>query len=490
VIPKISLGTSMSGLMSYLTDVDPERTHNVHQDPRLVAADPVVMAWYGGGVLSQADGRAVGRILDEPRVAFRVPDVTRDGHTYKHVWHTSLTLRPGEGPLSDARWAGLSEEFLTRMGFLAEGKAPVRYGVVRHGPNAGGGDHVHIAVSLVREDGTKASTWNDRPRAQAICRDLEREHGMLITAGRAEGRVSRGVSRAELERQARVGGAEPERRLLARVVRATAATAGSEAEFVAGLRAAGVRAEPWFAKGRTDIVEGYRVAARPEPGRAPVWLGGRRLSPDLSLPRLRLSQGWPDTAQDAAAAVNAWRGTHPATRRAPRLVPEAVWRARAGEVAGLRAWLDGLPAGDPAWTAGAGELAGVFAAWAVTAEGGAPGPLSAAADRLGQLASVRSSEAGPRPVGMPSGRGAARLVASAVRGGRGSVAQVALLAQLRDAAVAVRGAGQAEALARQAAVEAQNALTRLTAVAAPARTGSGRGQPVRVVEQGRGGWGR
>jgi hypothetical protein len=67
---------------------------------------------------------------------------------------------------------------------------------------------------------------------------------------------------------------------------------------------------------------------------------------------------------------------------------------------------------------------------------------------------------------------------------------VALLAQLRDAAVAVRGAGQAEALARQAAVEAQNALTKLTAVATPARTGSGRGRPVRVVEQGRGGWGR
>jgi hypothetical protein len=384
----------------------------------------------------------------------------------------------------------LSEEFLTRMGFLAEGKAPVRYAVVRHGPNAGGGDHVHIAVSLVREDGTKASTWNDRPRAQAICRDLEREHGLLITAGRAEGRVSRGVSRAELERQARVGGAEPERRLLARVVRATAATAGTEAEFVAGLRAAGVRAEPWFAKGRTDIVEGYRVAARPEPGRAPVWLGGRRLSPDLSLPRLRLSQGWPDTAQDAAAAVNAWRGTHPATRRAPRLVPEAVWRARAGEVAGLRAWLDGLPAGIRRGRRVRGSWRGCSRRGRSAAEGGAPGPLSAAADRLGQLASVRSSEAGPRPVGMPSGRGAARLVASSVRGGRGSVAQVALLAQLRDAAVAVRGAGQAEALARQAAVEAQNALAKLTAVAAPARAGSGRGQPVRVVGQGRGGWGR
>jgi hypothetical protein len=159
-------------------------------------------------------------------------------------------------------------------------------------------------------------------------------------------------------------------------------------------------------------------------------------------------------------------------------------------VAGLRAWLDGLPAGDPAWTAGAGELAGVFAAWAVTAEGGAPGPLSAAADRLGQLASVRSSEAGPRPVGMPSGRGAARLVAASVRGGRGSVAQVALLAQLRDAAVAVRGAGQAEALARQAAVEAQNALTRLTAPGTPRTPPAARTRPVRVVEQGRGGWGR
>jgi hypothetical protein len=279
--------------------------------------------------------------------------------------------------------------------------------------------------------------------------------------------VSRGVSRAELERQARVGGAEPERRLLARVVRATAATAGSEAEFVAGLRAAGVRAEPWFAKGRTDIVEGYRVAARPEPGRAPVWLGGRRLSPDLSLPRLRLSQGWPDTPQDAAAAVNAWRGMHPATRRAPRLVPESVWRARAGRWRGCGPGWMVCRRGIRRGRRGRGNLAGVFAAWAVTAEGGAPGPLSAAADRLGQLASVRSSEAGPRPVGMPSGRGAARLVAVSVRGGRGSVAQVALLAQLRDAAVAVRGAGQAEALARQAAVEAQNALTRLTAPGTP-----------------------
>ena len=53
------------------------------------------------------------------------------------------------------------------MGFTeASGKAPCRWVAVRHGLSKNGNDHVHIAVSLVREDGTKAMTHNDYKRAQ------------------------------------------------------------------------------------------------------------------------------------------------------------------------------------------------------------------------------------------------------------------------------------------------------------------------------------
>jgi hypothetical protein len=43
------------------------------------------------------------------------------------------------------------------------GKADCRWVAVRHGLSTNGNDHIHIAVSLVREDRTKASVHNDRP---------------------------------------------------------------------------------------------------------------------------------------------------------------------------------------------------------------------------------------------------------------------------------------------------------------------------------------
>lgn len=88
-----------------------------------------------------------------------------------HIWHCFLTLHPDEAALSDETWATLAREFVDEMGFTAaSGKAACRWVAVRHGVNAGGGDHIHIAVNLVREDGTKASVWRDWPRAQAAAR--------------------------------------------------------------------------------------------------------------------------------------------------------------------------------------------------------------------------------------------------------------------------------------------------------------------------------
>ena len=94
MIPKVTRGRSLGGLMGYLVDTDQERTANVHTEPHLVAGDPAVMAWYGDGELSKADGYAIAKVLDEPRRSFMV-DVPKG-----HVWHCSLSLRADEGRLA------------------------------------------------------------------------------------------------------------------------------------------------------------------------------------------------------------------------------------------------------------------------------------------------------------------------------------------------------------------------------------------------------
>jgi hypothetical protein len=88
------------------------------------------------------------------------------------VWHCSLSLPPGEGPLSDEQWAAISEDFISRMDFADP--SPGRWVAIRHGESRAGNDHVHLVVGLVREDGRPAKTWNDRPRAQRIAGELER----------------------------------------------------------------------------------------------------------------------------------------------------------------------------------------------------------------------------------------------------------------------------------------------------------------------------
>ena len=101
----------------------------------------------------------------------------------------------------------IAQDFADRMGFtesmstVASGKAACRWVAVRHGLSTNGNDHVHIAVSLVREDGTKASTHNDFMKAQQVCRDLERDFGLEQLESRDRGLGERGVKPAERARR-------------------------------------------------------------------------------------------------------------------------------------------------------------------------------------------------------------------------------------------------------------------------------------------------
>lgn len=466
-MPNVTRGDDLPGLMAYLAG--PGRA-NEHTEPHLVGGDPAVLAWWDDVQLDHAAARAIGRHLDQPHRAFGV-DVPGG-----HVWHVSLSLPAEEGRVPDEKWAAVTAAFMERMhgpsgGDETEGgKAPLRWVAVHHGPSKAGNDHVHIAACLVREDGTKATTWNDRPRSQKVARDLEVKYGLQVLESRNRDRGERGISRPELERQNRLNLPEPERRTLARAVRACATAAADEAEFVRRVRGAGMIAHPRFAAGSGDsVVTGYAVAFRPPGGDQPFWLGGTNLAPDLSLPRLR--EAWPDSPGHAEAAVAEWtaakrnRATKPG--REAREPTVADWDRYTAEAGALRERLRTVPADDVAtWATVAGDIAGVFAAWSRRVEGSTPGPLAAASDALARSAAVRAHVVkGRRPVG-PSVRGAAMLLSSIAAGGRGPVAEAVLLRTLANLAKAVHDAHDATGDARRAAEIAQVARRELAAVGA------------------------
>lgn len=480
MMPNVVRGDRMGGLMVYLTG--PGRA-NEHTEPHLVAGDPSMMAWHDDNELGRDDALAIARHLDRPRRAFEV-DVTGG-----HVWHCSLSLRAEEGQLTDEKWREVSEGFMAKMGFDDhEGtKAPTRWVAVRHGVSKAGNDHVHLVVNLVREDGTRASIHNDHVRAQRACRELEAEHGLQQLESASRERASVGYDPAEREADARRrarGKFEGERRsgvekrswwglekaerdgliaaqtrddqprwALARTVRGCATAAGDEAEFVRRLRRQGVLVRPRLAEGTQDVISGYSVAAKPEPGERPIWYGGGHLARDLTLPRLRGE--WTDTADGAMAAAAEWtaakRGRRPAAPgREIREPDPALWREVGQDLETLREQLRSVPIEDrDTWARVARQTSGAFAAWSTRVEA-TPGPLAATSDALARTGELRRKPVAPQRAGMPSASGAAMLLISAAKGGRGAVAQAILLRQLANLAKAVYDMHQADQDARRA----------------------------------------
>jgi len=455
MIPNVTRGANVTGLLSYLVG---EGRANEHTEQHLVAGDPAIMAVAGYAALDRAAVAAIGRSLDAPRKAFEV-EVLRsvrvtDPETGEavaakvpgHVWHCSLSLAAGEGQQSDEVWGEIAQTFMDRMGFTeASGKAACRWVAIRHGLSKAGNDHIHIAVTLVREDGTKASTHNDFPRAQSVCRELETQFGFEQLEARGTGRGERGVKPAEREKAQRTGRVEPDVHRLERCVRAAAAASVEEGEFVRRLRQAGLLVRPRFAAGRDDVISGYSVALRPAGDSRPVWYGGGRLARDLTLPRLR--EGWPDRVESAQAGVEEWRATaknpwrcRPANPGREQDTPgPELWETYTTEIGALRSRLREVPVTDRAgWAHAAREAAGVFAAWSQRMEP-VPGPLAETSRALARSAHIRAHVSRPKPVALGSGANAAMLLlqAATIAGGQEKAALALLLRQLGRTTVAI-----------------------------------------------------
>jgi hypothetical protein len=320
VIAKITRGTSIRCLVEYL--FGPGK-HNEHKNPHVVARDALLDDVPEGQQLTAAQVREVWETIDAPRAIHQVPTGTRSrvkvlaGQTPLGgldldperkrvpgvVWQLSLTNAADDRLLREVEWAEIAHKAMEVMSFTeASGKAPVRWVAMRHGPSPGGNDHIHIAVSLVREDGTKPSVYRDYVKMSAFAAEVERQYGLTqVDDRKTVGHP--GLTQAEIERAKREGSPEPDRIRLARIVREIARNNKGEAEFVQRLREAGVSLRPRFAQDETERVVGYSVGLEGRTGKT-IWFGGGSLDRDLSLSRLR--EFWEVSPAETAAAVRYW----------------------------------------------------------------------------------------------------------------------------------------------------------------------------------------
>ena len=372
MIAKITRGDEMGGLVRYL--LGPGRA-NEHTGMRVVAAGTGIDVAVGE-TLSDEQRRHLVDQLDGPYLMAGPPEVGGG-----HVWHLSLTNPSGDRKLSDQEWGDAVRTAMRALDFddgQPEGRAPAPWVAIHHGASTAGNDHVHVAVSLVREDGTRASNWQDRVKASAVCRELEERYGLTVVDGRTAGSKP-GVTRGEDEKAKRVGAVAPDRVRLERLVRASASSSRDEGEFVRRLRSDGVLCRPRYAKDTQRVVVGYSVAAGGSS--KPVWFGGGKLAKDLTLPALRA--GWRSIDDQGAA----WRADVGAGGREKVVIGSEAWEDGAKRARAVTDRLAKVPIEDrAAWASAARDGAGVFAALSRRFEGDRPGALAAAADMLARSA--------------------------------------------------------------------------------------------------------
>lgn len=498
MIAKITHGDRFGGLMVYLAGDGREEEHT---DQHLIAGDPALMAMHGGEHLDRDGALAIAHDLDRHRrvtgtrvVSGRrrydseVGDYVSTGRGDEHVWQCSLSLGPDEGSLSDEKWSAIAHEFMAGMGFddASDPREPARWVAVRHGLSSGGNDHIHLVASVIRPDGTKVAGYRDYRRASAVVHELEKRHGLKVVEGRTDRFTAneRGYTqpedfeqRATRRAQGKTGAEvrspdELVRHDVHRRVRAAAAAAADEAEFVRRLREGGLGVRPRFAKGTDEVVIGYSVRLPAREGQdASRWFAGGKIARDLSLPALRDAGGWSSTPEGAAAAAAEWRAggrelAPVAPGRETRPVREVDWRRWYQRTDELLAQLGASGDNPHVWAQAAGEAAGALAAWSCRVEGEAGGALGNASRALARSAWIaRQPSQRPRGVTDRLHLGDVAVMLAAAPGRKSATLDAALLAQVMRLAQAVHAAHTTAGRTGEAARLAGRVRTDLAAVA-------------------------
>jgi hypothetical protein len=282
VIARIMKGRFVAGLLYYL--YGPGKSDE-HENPHLVAGwrDPIAALEPPVKRNGDRDFRRLTGLLNAPLDAIGRCDQPGT------VWHCVLSAAPADRLLTDVEWNAIATGFMDQMG-LAPRDDPYGIGwvAVRHGLSAGGIDHIHIAATLARQDGTLPDIHNDFLRARKACQVIEQQYGLTATAP-ADRTAAVRPTRAETEQTQRHAQNEPPRITLRRLAQEAAATAATEQDFFARLRNAGALIRERTSTTDPGQITGYAIALPSHHAKhgQPVWFGGGKLAPDLTLPRLR-----------------------------------------------------------------------------------------------------------------------------------------------------------------------------------------------------------
>ncbi|MFJ6849690.1 relaxase/mobilization nuclease domain-containing protein [Streptomyces sp. NPDC091271] len=277
MVPDVSTGSDSRGLIAYL--FGPGR-RDEHTNPHIVAA------WDMAGAPDPGRDPAATYSQLARRLDHHVDLRTRELGGKKppqHVWHCPVRTAPGDRYLTDTEWAEVARRVVHATGIAPDGdEKACRWIAVRHAD-----DHIHIMATTVRADGRRPRTHQDGRRAQAECRRIETEFGLrrLKSGDLTAPRTPTGAERAKAERQ---GQTVTARQWLRERAYAVAAAVHTEADYFTVLQSLGIKVKTRLGPESGDVI-GYSVAAPSDTNSAgePVWYGGSKLAPDLSINRLR-----------------------------------------------------------------------------------------------------------------------------------------------------------------------------------------------------------
>ncbi|MFG3405866.1 relaxase/mobilization nuclease domain-containing protein [Streptomyces sp. NPDC048142] len=302
MVPDVSTGSDSRGLIAYL--FGPGR-RDEHTNPHIVAA------WDMTGAPDPGRDPAVTYSQLARRLDHHVDLRTRELGGKKppqHVWHCPVRTAPGDRYLTDTEWAEVARRVVHATGIAPDGdEKACRWIAVRHAD-----DHIHIMATTVRADGRRPRTHQDGRRAQAECRRIEAEFGLrrLKSGDLTAPRTPTGAERAKAERQ---GQTITARQWLRERAYAVAAAVHTEADYFTVLQSLGIKVKTRLGPESGDVI-GYSLAAPGDTNSAgePVWYGGSKLAPDLSINRLREhlpDQDVADRPRFAADPAEPWQHT-------------------------------------------------------------------------------------------------------------------------------------------------------------------------------------
>nr|WP_237514560.1 relaxase/mobilization nuclease domain-containing protein [Streptomyces sp. SID4945] len=259
------------------------------------------------------------------------------------VWHCPVRAAPEDPVLTDAQWADIARRMVAAAGIALEGDDEAcRWVAVRHAE-----DHIHIAATLVRQDGRRPERGYDQRAVQREARKIEVDYG-LRRLNQGDGTGAKRPTSKEHFKAKRLGQDATTRDVLRLRVRRAVAAASDEAEFFSLLEATGVTVRLKLGPSGDALGCNFAMPNDTNDQGQPVFYAGSTLAPDLSLPKIRKSLVTTSPEPVPAWPGNPWHQATAATERIPRHLTHGDDPTAQGQLVALGAALDLLPIAAPA----------------------------------------------------------------------------------------------------------------------------------------------